>query len=97
MKRKKPEESGGVDLISEGLSDDRRNVEIDIAFKRQDIRLVLTRHLGGWRSVFSHPFPSSSLHYHPALSLDSPIVSECQRSSPMRSAIPARLTAHGAV
>ena len=49
--------------------DGRRNVQIDIAFKRQDIRAVLTQHRSGWGSVFSHSILSSSLHYPLGVSL----------------------------
>jgi hypothetical protein len=57
-------------------------VKIDIAFKRQDIRVVSTRHRSGCGSVFSHSIPSSSLHQHPAVSLDSPMIATAKRSSP---------------
>src|SRR5205085_11769514 len=60
-----------LDQCVKGLSDGRRNVQIDIAFKQQDIRKALTRHRGGRRSVFFHSIPSSSLHHHPGVSLGS--------------------------
>jgi hypothetical protein len=44
-------------------------VQIDIAFKRQDIRVVLMRHRKGWESIFSHSILSSSLHHRLGVSL----------------------------
>src|SRR5207249_2306094 len=42
------------DHCVKGLCDGRRNVQIDIAFNRQDIRAVLTQRRRGWRSGVSH-------------------------------------------
>src|SRR6266496_5155406 len=46
-----------------------RNVQIDFAFKRQDIRTVLTRHRSGWESAFLHSIPSI-VHASPSGRID---------------------------
>jgi hypothetical protein len=58
-----------LDHCVKRLCHGRRNVQIDIAFKRQDIRAVLTRHRSGWVNVFSHSIPPSSLHHPLGVSL----------------------------
>jgi len=59
-------------------------VQIDFAFKRQDIRVVLPRHRSGWESAFVHLIPSivnappsgridygfSHLEEHPVMKLE---------------------------